>query len=84
MRPFWGNLNQGVNTNGRSDSTTLIDTDAEQPDQLEFSTLGEKPPIRAFAELATRVEVDSEGFTSQDAGHVTHQQYDTTQVDNLG
>lgn len=85
MRPFWDHLNRGVNTKGGAHFNALIDAEVEQPDQLAFNTFEEKSPTRSFAHLATRVdEVDSEGFTSQDAGHVAHEQYDVTRNDDLG
>ena len=73
MRPFWDDLKHMLNATNPDDSTALINTDIEHDEQLEFSTLGNKSPAPAYARLAARLEdVDSEGFTSQDAGHVTH------------
>ena len=76
MRPLWDNLEQVTNTKGGLHSAALIDSNIEEMDQLGFSTLGEKSPVQTFAQPMSAVdEVDSEGFTSQDAGHITHEQY---------
>ena len=73
MRPFWDDLKRTFNATGPDESTALIDTDAAQPEQLELSTLGDKSPILTHARLASGIEeVDSEGFTSHDASHITH------------
>lgn len=76
MRPLWDNLEQVTNTQDSLNSVALIDSNIEEMDQLNFSTLGETSPVQTFAQSMSAVdEVDSEGFTSQDAGHITHEQY---------
>lgn len=73
MRPLWNDLRRMVTAKEPHDSTALIDTSVEQQEQLEFSTLGQKSPARTYARLIPGIEdIDAEGFTSQDAGHVTH------------
>ena len=73
MRPFWDTLIRVANARGDADAVALIDADIKQPDQLGLSKLGEKSPIHTFPNLSIGVdEVDSEGFTSQDAGHIAH------------
>lgn len=79
MQPFWDKLNRGVNARGDADSVALTGADVEQSGDLDLSTLAEKSPVSTFAHLTTGVdEVDSEGFTSQDAGHIAHEQFNMT------
>ena len=84
MRPFWNSLMQGSNAKDLNDASALIDTHIEQQGQLDFSTLGEKQHAQAFVRPAAGVEdVDLEGFTTQDAGHVFHEKYYATKGDDF-
>ena len=73
MQPFWNDLKGMITVPGPDESDALIDTDTEPHEHLEFSSLGNTSSSPIYARLAPDIEdVDSEGFTSQDAGHVAH------------
>ena len=73
MQPLWDDLKHMANATGQDEIPGLIDTDAEQHDQLEFSTLEDEASTSNYTRLPVGTElIDSEGFTPQDAGHIAH------------
>ena len=74
MRPFSDVFKDRVNPTAEDEGSGTTNADTDRDEHLEISTLGVTPPTSTYARFAPRTEVtDSEGFTSQDAGHIARE-----------
>lgn len=74
MAAIWQELLQGaMGKEVAAPPTALIDTSVEQPVQFEKETRGHRRQSTAYNRPTEVGEVDSEGFTSQDAGGLSYE-----------